>query len=564
MMQISVDTTPKSPSGCGSLAGKGFGTVFFGLFFLMGALFTVFILGEAVKQLAPWWWPETDCTILSSGVADTGDDQDPYRALVRYRYEIGGRAYESDRMFRSHGGTPNFDRARDRAARYQPGAAATCQVSPDHPSLAALERRIPWIVIAVLFPLIFVAIGGFGLYATWRGSPSGKEPAVESISQKASLGRGHKVLVIMGLIFAVVGGAVFVPMTGLPAIRLAASLTWEATPCTIVNSSMRSWSTDDGTSYRADVLYEYEAGGRSWRSNRVDFFSFLTSGRDNARAVLDRYPGGTDTSCWIDPGAPSRSVLERQFRPKHLLGLIPLVFVLAGAALANHGRKLMGSRRGVEETAIGDDAPTHGPLILKPQLGPVGKVAGAVFFALVWNGIVSVFVWQAWKAWESGSPDWFLNIFLIPFVLVGLFSFGVVGHCLLALANPRPRLTLTPGRPTLGNELRIEWVFTGRAGRLGHLRIFLEGREEATYQRGTDTVTDREVFATHGLIDTGNDWEIPKGAAEIVIPSDTMHSFAADSNKIIWEIKVEGEIAHWPDISQNFPIEIRPTRIEDV
>ena len=52
--------------------------------------------------------------------------------------------------------------------------------------------------------------------------------------------------------------------------------------------------------------------------------------------------------------------------------------------------------------------------------------------------------------------------------------------------------------------------------------------------------------------------------AEIVIPRDTMHSFTADSNKIIWEIKVEGEIARWPDVGQNFPIEICPMRIEDV
>jgi hypothetical protein len=564
MMQFSVDTTQIQRSGCRSLAGKGFGTVFFGLFFLMGALFTVFILGEALKQLAPWWWPATDCTILSSGVGDTSDDQNPYRAVVRYRYEIDGRAYESDRMSRSDGGTPSFDRARDRAARYQPGAAGTCRVSPNHPALAVLERRIPWIVFAVLFPLIFVAIGGIGLYATWRGSPSGKEPAIESISQKATSGRGHKALVFMGLIFAVVGGAVFVPMTGLPAIRLAASMTWEATPCTIVKSKMRSWSTDDGTSYRADVLYEYRAGGRTWRSNQVDFFSILTSGRGNSRAVLDRYPGGADTSCWVDPGDPSRSVLERQIRPKHLLGLIPLIFVIAGATLANYGWKRLGLRRSVEETAAGEDVPADGPLILKPQVGPVGKVAASVFFSLFWNGIISVFVWQAWKAWESGSPDWFLNIFLIPFVLVGLFSFGVVGHFLLALANPRPRMTLIPGSPRLGDELHLDWRFTGRAGRLGHVRIFLEGREEATYQRGTDTVTDREVFATHNLVDTGNDREIPTGAAEIVIPSDTMHSFAADSNKIIWEIKVEGEIAHWPDVSQDFPIEIRPTRIGDV
>mgnify|MGYP001826188681 FL=1 len=43
-----------------------------------------------------------------------------------------------------------------------------------------------------------------------------------------------------------------------------------------------------------------------------------------------------------------------------------------------------------------------------------------------------------------------------------------------------------------------------------------------------------------------------------------MHSFEADRNKIIWEIKVEGEIVRWPDIDQNFPITIRPISIESV
>ena len=561
-MKISVNTTPTSPSGCGSFAGKGFATIFFGLFFLMGALFTIFLLAETWKQFEPWLWPATHCTILSSGVNDTGNDEEPYRPMVRYRYEIDGRIYESDRFFRSGGDSASFDRARDRAARYLPGDATSCWVSPKDPNLAVLGRSIPWIGLVVFFPLIFVAIGGGGLWATWIGFRSAREAGVESISQKASTGRGHKVMVGFGLIFAAVGAAVFVPMTLVPSIRLAESMTWEAIPCTIVGSSIRSWSTDDGTSYRADVHYTYRAGGREWRSNRLDFFSFLSSGRNDARAIRDRHPAGSSTTCWVDPGDPSRSVLERQFRFKHLLGLIPLIFVFAGAALANHGRKLM--RKGRFTGDLATEEADDGSLLLKPALSPVGKVLGTLFFALFWNGIVSIFVWQAWKEWERGDPSWFHTIFLIPFVLVGLASFGFVGHFLLALANPRPRFTLTPGRPRLGSALHLEWRFTGRAGRISHLRVFLEGREEATYQRGTDTVTEKEIFATYDLVNTGNDWEIPNGAAELTIPSETMHSFEADANKILWELKVEGEIARWPDVSQNFPITIRPMRIENL
>jgi len=563
-MKFSVNTASESPSGCGLFAGKGIGTLFFGIFFLVGMLFVVVILGEALKQLEPWWWQETECHIVSSTVSRTGEDERPYRADVSYRYEVDGRAHESDRLIRDDNGTASYDRARDLAERYRPGSTATCRVSSSHPALAVLEQRFPWIFFAVLFPMIFVAIGGGGLWAVWRGSSSDKETAIESISQSETTGRGRQVMILVGVIFAVVGGAVFVPMAGLPAIRLGASMTWEATPCTVVDSSMRSWSTDDGTSYRADVLYEYRSGGRDWRSNRVDFFSFVTTGRGDSRAILNRHPNGSTTTCWVDPGDPSRSVLERQLRPKHLLGLIPLAFVLAGAALANHGFKMAKPRGVLEEPTMAETAVPEGPLTLEPQLGPIGKLGGSIFFALFWNGIVSVFVWQAWKGWAQGNPDWFLTIFLIPFVLVGVFSFGVVGHFVLALANPRPRLTLDPGHPRLGDSLSLHWRFTGRAGRLAHLRIFLEGREEATYQRGTDTHTDREVFATFELVDTPNEWEMPQGNAELVIPADTMHSFAAASNKIVWEIKVEGEIARWPDVNQNFPISIHPMRVGDI
>ncbi len=563
-MGLKFSTSIGGPSDSSSRVGKGCGTVFFGLFFLVGVMFTGIILAETWKQLAGWWWPETDCTILTSEVVDTGEDQKPYRVAVRFRYERNGQVFESDRLSGGDSSTESFDRARDKAARYRPGAAATCRVSPGNPSLAVLERQLPWIAFVVPFPLIFVTIGGIGLYVTWRRSrPGGGEQAVESISQAASPGKGHKAMVFIGLVFVIVGGGIFVPMTVLPSIRFAESMMWEETPCTIVESRLRSWSTDDGTSYRADILYEYQLEGRNWASNRVVFFGFVNSGHESARDMLDRHPDGADATCWVDPRDPSRSVLERQLRPHHLIGLVPLIFVLAGAAVAFAGWRKMRSQRPGGETEI-DQALSDGESVrLEPQVGPVGKVMGALLFTVIWNGIVSVFVWQVFTAWEQGRPNWFLTIFMIPFVLVGLFSIGLVGYSILALANPRPRLTIIPGRPRLGEGLRLDWRFTGRSSRLNHLRIFLEGREEATYRRGTKSYTDREVFASHDLVDTTGDWEIPRGTAELVIPEDTMHSFDGGSNKIVWEIKVEGDIARWPDVEQSFPIDIRPMRIGD-
>ncbi len=299
-------------------------------------LFTVFMLAETWKQIEPWLWPATDCTILSSGVTETGDDEDAYRPLVRYRYEFDGQIRESDRFLRSGGDTASFDNARDRAARYQPGDAATCRVDSNHPALAVLERSIPWIGLVVFFPLIFVAIGGGGLWATWVGFSSRRKRGRVDLS-KGVLGTRPEV-----------HGRLRSPLHRhwRRCLRADGPGALDSTrphrqpggrlPCTIVSSSMRSWSTDDGTSYRADVLYEYQVGDRSLaiqpgRVLRLSQHRLRRCAR-NSRPIPR---SSSSATCWVNPRVPSKSVLERQFRPKHLLGLIPLVFILAGWAVAN-------------------------------------------------------------------------------------------------------------------------------------------------------------------------------------------------------------------------------------
>jgi len=207
---------------------------------------------------------------------------------------------------------------------------------------------------------------------------------------------------------------------------------------------------------------------------------------------------------------------------------------------------------------VAEEPLSSGPAELEPQVSPLGKLFGMLLFACIWNGIVSVFVCEAVQGWLAGHPDWMLTIFMVPFILVGLALVGGVGYTALALANPRPHLTLTPGRPRLGDQLRIEWRFSGKASRISRLHIVLKGREEATYQRGTDTVTDKKSFAAFDLVDTTNDWEIGKGVAEITVPEDTMHSFAATHNKIVWTLEINGEIRRWPDVDEAFPVTILP------
>lgn len=545
-------------------AGKGCGSLFFAVFLAAGLIFAALIVTESVRELAVWGWEKTPCVILASGVEETGDDEKPWRAVVRFRYQAEGRVHESGLLARSDSGSASYDRARDRARRYPAGALAVCRIDPSAPSAAVLEARLPWIAVAVLLPLVFVAVGGGGIWFLWRREPRPSPDGLESISQGAGTGRGRRLLVVMGLIFSAVGAGLFLPLFGLPAVRLVEAMSWTPTPCRVLAASLRSWSTDDGTSHRADILYEYEVAGTSWRSNRVSFFSLLDSGHERARSTLERYPSGASATCWVDPDDPARSVLERELRPVQLLGLLPLVFLGIGGALAAHGLRRVPAPGTPVAPAFAEPGPSHGPLELEPSVSPLGKALGCLVFSLLWNGLLSVFVWQAWKGWHDGNPDWFLTIFLLPFVAVGLGGVAGFGYFLLALANPRPLLSLQPAAPCLGDTLRVEWCFSGRGSRIRRLRIVLEGREEASYGRGTDTVTDRETFASFSLMDTANEWEIARGSASVRIPDDTMHSFEADNNSIAWALKVTGEIGRWPDVDETFPLTVEPLRLGEV
>jgi hypothetical protein len=150
---------------------------------------------------------------------------------------------------------------------------------------------------------------------------------------------------------------------------------------------------------------------------------------------------------------------------------------------------------------------------------------------------------------------------MVPFVIIGLGILIAVVYFLLALFNPRPCITLTPGAVPLGGTFRVEWAITGRTEVLKHLVIRLEGREEATHQSGKNTATDTNVFASIQIADVTIAQAMNSGDATVTVPASLMHSFVGGHNKIVWTIRVQGEIAHWPDISEDFAVTVLPQTI---
>jgi hypothetical protein len=579
---VSVRLGPLRGAGpAGGVFSKVFASLILLFFLGLGSFFTYLVARSVVSGARAYSWEETPCEIVSSRVVRNPPSADPEEKFVfdvEYRYERGGRTFSSRQFRPGYTGSSEVAEAARLSERYSAGSRATCYVDPGNPRNAALKRPTLWTGAMILFPLVFVLVGAGGLAAIWwpRREPTAESSGAEqAISRKAvSSGKAQGCLAAFFGLFFAVGLGTFYFFFAKPAMRVAAARSWRETPCVVLSSRVRTHEDSDGDTYSVDILYEYEFGGRRYQSNRYQFLGGSSGGSAAKEAVVARHPPGTRTVCWVNPRGPQEAVLVRSITKDYWVGVVPFVFMVAGGGgllwVVSSARKRRAAsaspaRRGGEAFGLpgagwrfAETEAAAGPVALEPSAGPFRKFVVILLLALFWNGIVSVFVWQAVKGWRSGRPDGCLTVFIVPFVLVGLLMVWGVFHQFLALFNPRPRVLLSSRSIPLGGSASVDWSFSGAAGRIAKLRISVEGREECRYRRGTDVHTDKDTFATIVVAETSGAAAGASGQATFRIPADTMHSWAASNNKVVWTLKLVGEIPSWPDVAEEFDLAVRP------
>jgi hypothetical protein len=559
-------------TGGGRVAGRIFSTLFFLVFLGAGLLFLV-LLGRAVWRGAETWrWAEHRCEIASSAVV-RADGEDPYHPVVVFRLVDGVEPHASQAIRRNPPRYGTYDEAAAHAARYPAGAHTECWASPA--GELVLERTSLWLALLLLLPLIFVAVGAVGIAGAWRSprrDPQGRARP-ERLGDARRLGPGLP-LVFFGAIFGSVGGLLFWFLALAPFMRVVEARSWEQRTCTVEQSAVVSHDGDEGTTYSVDVLYRWERGRGVERSSRYSFFGGSSSGYAAKAEIVRAHPPGAEVPCWVDPARRDEAVLVPGLTGMAFLALLPLVFLLAGVAMLVGGlrartraagqleRNARGELTTAAREAAEDGLPaietTSGPLTLAPETSRTGRVVAVALAAVFWNGIVSIFAFQAWASFQRGSPDWFLVVFLLPFFAVGIGLVGAFVYALLALRNPRPQLVLGARALHPGAAIELSWRFVGAAQRLGRVRISLQGMEHATYRVGTDTRTATETFHDEVLADVPAPACALGGSLRLAIPADAMHSFASSNNKITWQLAVHGAIARWPDADETFPLAVLP------
>ena len=136
---------------------------------------------------------------------------------------------------------------------------------------------------------------------------------------------------ILAAVFVLVGFVVVI--VGLWNIVLGAkSKNWPRATAKILSSEVeRHRTSKGGTTYGAEIHYEYHVNGIKYANNKLSFGDYQSGSPSRAQRIENKYPEGQQFSVFYDPANPERAVLEPGVRwMQVLVVLFGAVFFAAG------------------------------------------------------------------------------------------------------------------------------------------------------------------------------------------------------------------------------------------
>lgn len=370
-----------------------------------------------------------------------------------------------------------------------------------------------------------------------------------------------------------------------------AARSWEEVPCTIRDSRIaRSTARkSDGSTTRVEVTFSYRRGGREYSSSRYDFLGAYTSGGDDEKtAILERYPPGTRTSCWVNPENPSEAVLKRDFSADYLVGSLFSLFILGGftgvswslyhmfGGPAWSRARRRARRQASRHTESAKDAE---PRKLKPRVSALRTLIGGSVLAAIWNGGVWLLLSDLIEGWQKGRPMIGLTLLTLLASMVGLLLiWATIAPLVTQLLNPRLELTLSRSSLKPGQSAILQWKLHGNTERVRRLLITVEspdipfllddseGEEvemeedveedvETEAAMEDDPEKDRPSFLT--IVDTDQPMLIAEGTARFEVPAGARFLFDEDQDELRWILRTRCEIPRWPDSVEEHTLTIK-------
>ncbi|MGB0766672.1 MAG: DUF3592 domain-containing protein [Phycisphaeraceae bacterium] len=576
------------------MVGKLVATAFLSFFLAFGAFFFTLVFSVFEDSGVEDGWVAHPCAVVDSGVDIRDEGNRPYRAWVAYTYAVEGQTYEGSTREDSGDRTSDYRDAQAILLDYPVGGQGVIRVNAADPAESALvtgrgeQTQVIFKVVVGVFMLFFLGLPFLALVRLWwPGGRADGGPRHVSRRRRDS-NKGWVGLLLFAMMFGGFGAVFFFFVSVWPTVQAVRAQDWPAVSCVVERAELLAFSDSDGdTTYLPDVLYRFELDGETYRSNRYDFgVNDGRRGEAAAREIVGRYPIGGEAVCYVDPADPSRAVLSIRTWQGAWWGSIGGLFALIGMGLGV-GAVRSGLGRGAAEndwrperkrrkrdkdqsaSAMPIESEAGSPT-LRPRWPRTGLFAVLLFAALFWNGITSVFVRQVVSGWIRGEPDWCVSIFMVPFVVVGVGLVVAAIRQLMLIFAPTIEIELDRRSIPLGGSTELRWRPKGGRGKLTGATITLVGEESATYTRGTNTATDtktfyEEVLVGHEVADdpyrTSMDrYSTPVGGGKVLlaVPADSMHSFNAKHNKIVWKLVVRAKVKRWPDPKDEYNLVVLP------
>lgn len=362
----------------------------------------------------------------------------------------------------------------------------------------------------------------------------------------------------------------------------ARSSGWERVDCEIVSINLVEKPSETNSTFSISASFRYNYGGKSYTGCRYDFDQGSWSfGLESMRTAVAALSPGSRVTCWVNPKVPGESVLVRQLRPQCFLGIaFSLPFIAAGSLsliFMFHPvlRRLFKRRRldRVKALVQSGDLP-HWALeafesnnsstsIALSQDARLTGFLGSGLFMLFWNGLVSVFLFvcaDQWTGSERGNA-WMLTLFLIPFVVVGMFIIRWWLQHVRLLFSEGWIVTMQPVHGLAGGDVRVGWSLIQPGSMPRHvLTLKLAACASAWDYESNDTT--RTPFRKKASRKSNGSGEteiatipIPSGSCEslVSLPSIQSPHQHVQSHDWIGKWVAKGSLGVWWEAQLTFP-----------
>ncbi|MBK1789621.1 DUF3592 domain-containing protein [Persicirhabdus sediminis] len=283
--------------------GSGCVAIFLMIFFQMSSL-------EIEK------WPQLEAEVTKSYVKIRPQNDQPFELQLKYQYERAGINYESSYFSKQGSKSKDYTQIWRQSQDYAVGTSVLAYVNPADPTEAYLHAGgLGWMNLFILIPMSFVFVGVFVIcvarsqHGHARLLAAGESPVDSPLS--LSLPEKYTWLIggLTGVVLLAIGIAVIFGFGVRGWQQAEAAKSWQATPCKVIWSQLRSHAGDDRETYSVDIFYRYHWEGQAYRSNRYDFSSSSSSGYEAKKALTERYGKSSEHICLVNPAKPWQSVI---------------------------------------------------------------------------------------------------------------------------------------------------------------------------------------------------------------------------------------------------------------